>query len=342
MHCCCYGALLALLLISQSTAGIDARTKARAQLFTSPDNLLDRDGAHIGDLQAIEDEDIFEGSVLSHQTVQPAMYRSVLSGLPWAQSSLALPESSSKLRISVGESWNAPHAQLWLEADPHVTVLGFEPNPTTCEMLSNMQSRVNFFADKVVKGYFINGNFPSVQQGGPQQLDVKHVGVRYFLGCVAMSNTRGFKSLYSTVPDPGTSSLHTPVRFSVSATHSVPVLQLQDVLQFVDWDKYQYIEQLKTDCQGHDLQVLVGAGRWLTERVVWVTPEIFCDGYKTEYSEDGKAGIEAGADTLVRFLEDKGFVRVATKSTPELRGVHDAFLNSRFSHLRHKVVPITE
>merc|ERR1712086_660853 len=75
MHCCCYGALLALLLISQSTAGIDARTKARAQLFTSPDNLLDRDGA---------------------------------------QSSLALPESSSKLRISVGESWNAPHAQLWL------------------------------------------------------------------------------------------------------------------------------------------------------------------------------------------------------------------------------------
>merc|ERR1712166_1737822 len=87
MHCCCYGVLLALLLISQSTAGIDARTKARAQLFTSPDNLLDRDGAHIGDLQAIEDEDIFEGSVLSHQTVQPAMYRSVLSGLPWAQSS---------------------------------------------------------------------------------------------------------------------------------------------------------------------------------------------------------------------------------------------------------------
>ena len=52
--------------------------------------------------------------------------------------------------------------------------------------------------------------------------------------------------------------------------------------------------------------MLVGAGRWLTERVVWVTPEIFCDGYKTEYSEDGKAGIEAGADTLVRFLEDKG------------------------------------
>lgn len=318
--------MLALLLIIQSAAGIDA---TKAQLFASQDNLLDRDGAGAvsvlvpngsilqllriaestaGELTAEVSEklglgplrllgrdgsllkssaELSDGSPLmalpigdsppaqpSPATQQdPFQMFPQLASLPLTSAGVfAFPPAVKSIKISVGESWNAPNAQLWLQREGEaLAVLAFEPSPSNCEMIRNSSARMS---DSKV------------------QLNTKFIDRGYHLACVGLSDQPPtIQSFYQTTQDPGTSSFNRPVEMQVSAVHRVPVLRLADFLERVDWDRFAYVDQLKTDCQGHDLKVLKGAGRWLSDRVVWVTPEVFCDGYITDYSSDGKDGI---------------------------------------------------
>merc|ERR1712194_528122 len=163
----------------------------------------------------------------------------------------------------MGESWNAPNAQLWLENQgDSLAVLAFEPLPTNCHTIRNMKERTSFIQRaRIEKTEFA-------------QLDVAHVGRRYVLACVAMSDnpTPSRATFYATTPDPGTSSLNRPTDAlpgnSIHAEVQVPVMQLRDIFERINWSQFPFVEQLKTDCQGHDLKVLKGAGKWLAERVV--------------------------------------------------------------------------
>lgn len=136
----------------------------------------------------------------------------------------------------------------------------------------------------------------------------------------------------------GTSSLHEPTHsdFKLVGTTRVPVIRLADILHMIDWHRFPIIEQLKTDCQGHDLQVLRSAQHFLRERVVWVTPEVFCEGYKTDYSVDGKQGIRDGGHQLMKYLESQGFQLISAKQYPQLNG-QEGFLNMRYKDIRNTV-----
>jgi hypothetical protein len=52
----------------------------------------------------------------------------------------------------------------------------------------------------------------------------------------------------------------------------VPVYSLKHFFDIFPWDKYEYIEFIKIDTQGSDLDVVKGAGEYI-KKVVYITIE---------------------------------------------------------------------
>ena len=232
---------------------------------------------------------------------------------------IALPRHTRRVKISIGESYSAPNSALWFSStsDPdQLTVFAFEPNPTSCR--------------NILKGCACSTGGLCVP------LDL--VGKRYFLSCVAMgSSPLHLQTFYATAGDPGTSSLHKPVKFDVQNEIQVPVWNLHDFFTLLPWSasvpkseslgvqggSVQYIDMLKIDAQGHDLEIIKGARHWLSERVVWIQPELVVTGYANQHGEH----------ELRDFITSLGFTylpRGLNHDCPD-----DLFLNMRFRHMRH-------
>lgn len=80
----------------------------------------------------------------------------------------------------------------------------------------------------------------------------------------------------------------------------VPVLRLQDVLERIP--PHVHVEFLKTDVQGHDLQVLKSAGE-LIRRVERIQAEVI-----NERIYDGDGALRPGTEAeFVAYLQGKGF-----------------------------------
>jgi hypothetical protein len=90
-----------------------------------------------------------------------------------------------------------------------------------------------------------------------------------------------------------------------SEVYPVAVLTLGDLLSKIPWGSagdagvFPIVEHIKIDTQGYDLEVLKGAGPYLSQRVVCVTAEKFAWGY----IEPGHSEQE-----LIDFMYHEGFV----------------------------------
>jgi hypothetical protein len=218
---------------------------------------------------------------------------------------LNIPDHFSNIKLDVGVAFNAPNSEIWLSELPGRIVFGFEPNPESAHELLTGENRKR-------------GN-------GYRYLDLKHVNSSFFLIPCAVDDCEPcFKNFFMTSDDPGTSSLHKPSYFSVKKSIEVPCIRLSDFLDLIPWDRITYIEHVKTDAQGNDLRILQSAGRYLSERIVFVTSELTTyDQY--EYSHKAKE--------LRRFMKKNGFKYVKRK----LRGPDNAtFVNKRFKKIAKK------
>ena len=79
----------------------------------------------------------------------------------------------------------------------------------------------------------------------------------------------------------------------------VPVIQLSDVFERIDFNRFQFVEHLKVDAQGMDGRVLRSAKHHLKERVVYVTAE----GDNDQYIGGGKVNVN-------EYLSSQGFQRL--------------------------------
>ena len=197
---------------------------------------------------------------------------------------IVLPASVKRLKIDVGLSFNAPNSELWLERIPELAVFGFEPNlRAVSDILSGSRARGSTYV----------------------YLDKKRVGKTWFLFPVALGATQGHVKFYNTINDPGQSSVFEPEAFGSYSEEVVPMFTLSDLLSRIPWGYegddgvFPIIEHIKTDAQGFDVEVLRGAGRFLSERVVCVTSEKAAWGYK----DTGHS-----AQELIDFMWREGFV----------------------------------
>lgn len=171
---------------------------------------------------------------------------------------IIVPENFTKVKIDVGLSINAPHPELWLSSDKSgdLCVFGFEPNTYSIEFIK--------------KGVEKNIH--------PIHLDPSRINKTFFIFNTALSdgNPR-YAEFYCTEGDPGTSSLFKPrwdtYRHVVHDNINVPVITLKHFFDVFPWDRIPYIEQLKTDTQGSDFEVIKGCGDYLSEKVVYLDVE---------------------------------------------------------------------
>jgi FkbM family methyltransferase len=225
-------------------------------------------------------------------------------------SSFIFPENIKKIKIDIGLSYNAPQSQVWLENDPDLFVFGFEPNPECIES-------------------FQNGNIQKKDQCHGTPIKQEYLETRFKLIPVALGNVNSPTTMdfYQMKNDCGTSSLYCPSDSSIGPVKQivkVPVYSLKHFFDCFPWDKFEYIEYIKIDAQGSDLDILIGAGDYLKERVVYITAE-------PEYTSYSNCS-HNNTNSISNYLKNQDFERIEHPNTTD-----PTFINKKFIHFKDSI-----
>ena len=90
------------------------------------------------------------------------------------------------------------------------------------------------------------------------------------------------------------------------------------------WERFEYIDYIKIDAQGSDLNILKSAGKYLQERVVYVTAEP--DGKFYDGAE------ECNINNITNYMLSQNFIKINHKST-----IDPTFVNKKFIELAKNI-----
>jgi len=224
-----------------------------------------------------------------------------------------IPEKCSHIKIDIGLSYNAPQSQNWLSNEPNLMVIGFEPNPDVIDSISkgNIQKRHPGHGEPLQKNY----------------IDEK----RFSLVSVALSDVDKVEQMNfyinNTNNDCGTSSLfihHEKYLSSIEKVVQVNVCSLKMFFDNFPWERFEYIDYIKIDAQGSDLNILKGAGKYLQERVVFVTAE--ADGYQYYGAE------ACNTNNIINYMLSQNFIPINHPNTQD-----PTFVNRKFIEISKNI-----
>ena len=135
------------------------------------------------------------------------------------------------------------------------------------------------------------------------------------------------KQFFYTENDPGNSSLLRPTKSlgnPIKKVKNVLTIPFSDLLKKIDYKRFEYIELVKIDTQGKDLEIIKSAKEYL-EKIVFLNCEIntfdhYTGNHKAKEIED--------------FLESKGFIKLFNNSFVNDEPVDATFINKKFLHLK--------
>ncbi len=221
-----------------------------------------------------------------------------------------IDKSLSRVKIDIGLSYNAPQSKIWLDHDKDLVVFGFEPNPENIAILSS-------------------GNITKKHPSHGEPLNNEYVNTRFFLIPTALGNVDEVEYLdfYCMARDSGTSSLFKPNTAclgEIKEIVKVPVYSLKHFFDVFPWDRFEYIEYIKIDAQGYDLDILKGAQNYLKEKVVYITAEPECSTYEGAHNNN--------IENITRYLDEQNFIKITHENTSD-----PTFINKNFLHLKDKI-----
>ena len=204
-----------------------------------------------------------------------------------------IPSNCNKLYIDVGLSSEAIQSQSWLEQDPNIFVLGFEPS---------FEARGKIFMEYRSDHRWLKREcFPRIR-----------------VEECALSNPEKETSMtfYRPGIDVGCSSLLKPRPNSdgvspqfngVKEAYQVRVVSLKEYFNKHDWliEKFKRIEYIKIDAQGSDLNIIKGGLDLIKEKVVWITAEGDGGYYKEDHIEEKD---RCSADNIRALMKEIGFI----------------------------------
>ena len=228
---------------------------------------------------------------------------------------IILPDSIKHIKIDVGLSFDAPHSQNWIDNDldnsNDTIVFGFEANPSWIEY---------------IKSPIKNNNFADFHTY-TKPLKYEHLNSKFFLIPVALGNVDVPKCMDFFVPalSEGCCSLLQPnpntILGNIVKTHQVPVFNLSDFLKIIPFDNIEYIDYLKIDVQGYDINVLKGAGDYLSEKVVYVTAEPEVTQYLN--SQDNST------ENITEYMSSIGFQKINHPNTADPTFINNKFIDKK-------------
>ena len=202
------------------------------------------------------------------------------------------------IRFDVGCAATAPNSALWILQDPEVEVLAFEPDLRSFKILKSGKS-TNQYLDKprVIK----NRNIIFFKKKLIKKFNSKNFKV-YNIGIdnVARRTRKNFSHVEKE--NYGCSSLLKPITSKLGIKtdfkKTVTVFPLSYFLKKINSN---YIEMLKTDTQGNDLNVLKSARQYI-KKIIFVQSEYWANqDYKGEKSKN-----EARRE-IINFMKKQNF-----------------------------------
>jgi FkbM family methyltransferase len=201
-----------------------------------------------------------------------------------------IPISIKHIKLDIGLSYSAPMSHEWLTKEDDLLVFGFEPNPAA----------VHSILQGAVKQHESHGT----------PLDTQFIGKRFFLIPCALGllhNT--IVKFFVTAGDCGCSSIYKPRDFPIERIIEVPIFTLADFFDLFPFDTHPVIDYIKIDAQGADLDIVKSAGKYLAERVIYITIEAENDQYE---------GTVNTPQAVNDYMISLGFISHRTAATEDL------------------------
>lgn len=221
-----------------------------------------------------------------------------------------IPDHITNVKIDIGLSFHAPCSNKWLITEPNTIVFGFEPNPENCNAILTQNYGDTWIPNGYLEKRFLDEN-------------------RFYLFQYAVSNPNceELMKIYMNHKDSGTSSLFSHdqnLLGRIKYELDVRVINLSIFFDNFPWERFEYIDYIKIDAQGSDLNILKGAGNYLKEKVVYITAEP--DGHYYFNADD------CNEDNINNYMISQGFVRIKHANTSD-----PTYLNLKFSHLKDTI-----
>lgn len=217
---------------------------------------------------------------------------------------LDIPQHIKRIKFDVGLSWCAPNSAAWLQMDKEkeLFVIGIEANRFACQRIGN----------KVLNPH------------PPYENCIIDNNNYMLINCAIddVSNLE-MKTFYHVAGDPGTSSLLKPtpiLKVDIEEISEVPTIPLSFILEKIPWNRFEFIEHMKTDTQGKDLEVVLSAGDYL-DKIVYLDCEVSTSGcYENEND----------VHMIINKIINRGF-KVLSAGGPNA-----SFVNIKLEHLIKK------
>lgn len=238
-------------------------------------------------------------------------------GLQPVNLKLSVPENVKFIRIDVGLSDDASHTVECLLDNDDRMILGVEPHP---ENIKGLYFGTPKFYSVSLKECFVRKgyNFKKIPE-----LQKKFVVIR---GAAGSSMTLVNRKFYSAYPDKGNSSLYNIQSIKstgnvVDKEFEVTEFPLSLLFDAIDSAGFSFVESLKIDTEGHELEVLKGASEHL-HKVMYCRVECFKGRYsnalyinpKTQPKHIilGENGYHDSATAIISYLEKYNFKLVSS------------------------------
>lgn len=188
-----------------------------------------------------------------------------------------IPSNCTSLKIDIGLAGDAPNSALWLLDNPNVFVIGIEPLEDHHLHLYELGS-----ADNNVG--MLHPNWPIVQMKNNcvslRRKNILNIEDRFILLKTAISDveTPGKQKFYlNKRGETGSSSLKKSQAMKrphlIDKVINVNVCSLEYLYGFLPMERFEFIEQIKTDNEGSDFETIKSMGDNI-RNVVFVNSEI--------------------------------------------------------------------
>ena len=213
-----------------------------------------------------------------------------------------------KVKIDIGLSYNAPHSNLWLDNDTDLIVFGFEPDIDSVNCI-------------------LSQNIVKKQPSHGTPIKNEYINTRFFIMPVALDNVIDpiEKDFYVLQNDCGTSSLYHPHSNlgEIRKIYKVPVFSLKHFFDIFPWDRFEYIEYIKIDAQGADLNILKSAQDYI-KKIVYITAEPEHNSYDNTETNN--------IENITSYLEEQNFIKIIHPNT-----IDPTYINKNYLHLKDSI-----
>jgi FkbM family methyltransferase len=214
---------------------------------------------------------------------------------------IKIEDNIKHIKIDVGVSHLAPHTRHWLKNEKDLLVFSFEPRLDCVKLLKESH----------IEGSVV---VPCALS------DVENPTLMNFNVTKNLNDDDGGASSLFNLTD------NFSKKQLIKERIVVPVFNLKMFLELIPWgtNGIEYIEYIKIDAQGADINVIKGAGDIIKDRVVYITAEPDGHVYKDASGNN--------INNIAKYMKEIGFIHVNHHNTKD-----PTFLNKKFIHLKDSV-----